>query len=306
MSEYEDSNVYKTLLESTKAIPWQMDWVTKEFTYIGPQIEELLGWSQESWVTAQDWIDRIHPDYQEKIVGYCVSQSDYGVDHEADYPALKADGGFAWVREVVHVIRENGVTTKLVGFMFDISERKKMEDELVHMNKELEKYSFQDGLTGVANRRLFSRTLESEWGRARRNKQPLSLVVIDIDYFKQYNDQYGHLEGDDCLITVSRALDKISSRTADLFARYGGEEFVLLLPETSHDSALEMAEKCRRVVQDLNIAHEASEVADVVTVSVGAHTTVPAEDAQPESLVSQADKMLYEAKKAGRNCVVSS
>lgn len=303
MSDIEDSSVYKTLLESTKAIPWQMDWITKEFTYIGPQIEELLGWSQASWKTAQDWIDRIHPKFRERIVGYCVAQSEHGVDHEADYPALKADGSHAWIREVVHVVREDGVTTKLIGFMFDISERKKMEDELVHVNKELERYSFQDGLTGVANRRLFDRTLESEWGRAQRNHQPLSLVVVDIDYFKQYNDFYGHIQGDDCLIRISQALNEVSSRAADLFARYGGEEFVLLLPETSKEAALEMAEKCRRAVQTLKVPHEAPGIADIVTVSVGVSTVIPAADAEPASLISAADKMLYQAKGNGRNYV---
>lgn len=126
----EDQNAYKTLLESTKAIPWQIDWESKRFTYIGPQIETLLGWSQDSWISAQDWIDRIHPDERESTSTYCISQSIEGVDHEADYRALKADGGYVWVRDVVHVIRNNGATTTLIGFMFDISARKQAEERL--------------------------------------------------------------------------------------------------------------------------------------------------------------------------------
>jgi len=133
-----NDRVYKTLLESTKAIPWQIDWDTKLFSYIGPQIEELLGWEQSSWVSAQDWIDRIHPDERKAVANYCISQSANGVDHEMDYRALKADSSYIWVRDVVHVIRENGVTTKLIGFMFDISPRKEMEIQLLEAKKAAE------------------------------------------------------------------------------------------------------------------------------------------------------------------------
>jgi PAS domain S-box-containing protein len=129
----DSGDVYKTLLESTKAIPWSIDWETKQFEYIGPQIEKLLGWSPESWASAQDWIDRIHPDFREEITNYCITQSESGVDHEADYPAATKDGGYVWIRDVVHVVRENGVTTKLIGFMFDISERKQLEVDWLYV-----------------------------------------------------------------------------------------------------------------------------------------------------------------------------
>jgi len=133
-----NDRVYKTLLESTKAIPWQIDWGTKQFSYVGPQIEQLLGWTQSSWVSAQDWIDRIHADEREAVASYCIAQSENGIDHEADYRALKADGSFVWVRDVVHVIRENGVTTHLIGFIFDISARKETEMQLLQAKKAAE------------------------------------------------------------------------------------------------------------------------------------------------------------------------
>ncbi|MDH5710654.1 MAG: sensor domain-containing diguanylate cyclase [Gammaproteobacteria bacterium] len=294
---------YKTLLESTKAIPWKMDWAAKKFTYIGPQIEYLLGWKQDDWKTAQDWIDRIHPDYREKIANHCINQSEVGTDHEADYPAITADGHYIWVREVVHVIRKNGVTTELVGFIFDISERKKLEEELILKNKQLEAYSFQDGLTGVANRRMFGRSLFTEWGRAQRNLQPVSVALIDIDYFKQYNDSYGHIQGDICLTQIATALNKVSQRSSDLFARYGGEEFVLLLPDTGHAAALEIAERCRNTVLKLKIPHESSSVSDVITVSVGVSTLIPTADTEPAAIIEAADRMLYQAKRKSRNCV---
>lgn len=100
-----DNAVYKTLLESTKAIPWKIDWATMAFAYIGPQIEPLLGWSPESWVSAQDWAMRIHPDDRDHVVNFCVAQSKAGVDHEADYRALTKDNGYVWIRDVVHVVR---------------------------------------------------------------------------------------------------------------------------------------------------------------------------------------------------------
>lgn len=134
-----DSEVYRTLLESTRAIPWKIDWGSARFTYIGPQIEHLLGWSPSSWVSVDDWAARMHPDDRERVVGFCVSQSQAGVDHEADYRALTASGEYVWIRDVVHVVRDgNGRVEALVGFMFDITERKKTEEKLLSLQKELE------------------------------------------------------------------------------------------------------------------------------------------------------------------------
>jgi len=156
VSNDQTSDVYKTLLESTKAIPWKLDWATMTFVYVGPQIEKLLGWSQSSWLTSQDWVDRMHPDDKEWVANYCISKSQAGIDHEADYRALTKDGGYVWIRDVVHVIRKkNGEVESLVGFMFDISERKETEEKLITLQKKLEELSFKDGLTGVANRRMF-------------------------------------------------------------------------------------------------------------------------------------------------------
>jgi len=298
-----DDGKYKTLLESTKAIPWKIDWETKKFTYIGPQIEKLLGWPQQSWLDANDWIERIHIDDRERTANFCISQSIDGTDHEADYRALKADGSFTWIRDVVHVIRKNGVTTELVGFMFDISERKKMEDELLSLNRKLEALSLQDGLTGVANRRLFDQTMKSEWFRAVRDRQPISLIVIDIDHFKQFNDEYGHMAGDDCLVRVATVLNNIPLRATDLFARYGGEEFVLLLPGAKRAAAIEIAEKCRTTIMDQEIPHKGSSTADVVTISIGVNTAMPTTETDLASFFAGADKMLYQAKKCGRNRV---
>ncbi|WP_317930086.1 sensor domain-containing diguanylate cyclase [Halioxenophilus sp. WMMB6] len=305
-SRNDQDNPYKILLESTKAIPWKLNWVTKQFEYIGPQIEKLLGWQQDSWQTAQDWIDRIHPEEREQTANLCISQSEHGIDHEADYRALTADGGYVWVRDVVHVLRSEGVTTALVGFIFDISERKKMEDVLMHLNKQLESLSFHDALTGVANRRLYDQSMEAEWARAQRNQLPVSLIIIDVDHFKQYNDVYGHVAGDQCLIKVAETLKGITRRSSDLLARYGGEEFVLMLPDSDRKSALVLAEKCRHAIEALQIPHAGSASAGVVTISAGVSSQVPSELLSPTKLFDTADKMLYLAKSNGRNRIEST
>ena len=245
----DDPGVYRTLLESTRAIPWRIDWTTMCFTYIGPQIEELLGWSPSSWVSVNDWADRIHQDDRQKTVDFCVAQSQQGVDHEADYRALTRDGGEVWIRDVVHVVRgADGGVDSLVGFMFDITARKQADDKIVQLQRELEVLSYRDSLTGVANRRMFDTLYPVEWAKARATGEPLSLVVIDIDYFKQYNDCYGHMQGDECLRRVAQAMDGCASRTRDLCARLGGEEFVLLLPATDEEAARNVAERCRKLL----------------------------------------------------------
>lgn len=300
-----DSAVYKTLLESTKAIPWKIDWATMTFAYIGPQIETLLGWPQGSWLSANDWAERMHPEDREWVVNFCVAQSQSGLDHEADYRALTRDGRYVWIRDVVHVLRNAaGEVEALVGFMFDISERKQTEQKLLQLQKQLEELSYQDGLTGVANRRMFDNRLQMEWSNAQRNSLPLSLILLDIDYFKQYNDHYGHVRGDDCLKSVGQALSGAAVRPRDLLARYGGEEFVLLLPETDAQAAAQVAERCRQLIRGQNIQHAHSQVAPLLTISLGVGTLVPGPFDQPEAFLERVDSLLYKAKHQGRDQAV--
>ena len=295
--------LYQTLLESVKAIPWKMDWQSQEFVYIGPQIEDLLGWSPESWRSSADWAERMHPDDREKTVSYCVGLSEKGVDHEADYRALKKDGSFSWIRDVVHVIRENNQTIAIVGFMFDISERKRMEEQQNELNQKLELLSLQDGHTGICNRRAFDNALQTEYERARRYKRPLSVIFIDIDYFKNYNDYYGHLQGDDCLKRVTNALKSVVTRATDYLARYGGEEFIILLPETDNQSAVQIAEKCRAAIFEKQIVHVQSEEYQVITISAGVNTVIPDGKSNSANFIRDADQFLYQAKHNGRNRV---
>ena len=298
----ENADVYKTLLESTKAIPWKLDWASMRFAYIGPQIEALLGWPQASWQTVDDWASRMHPEERDYVVQFCVSQSQAGVDHEADYRALTSDGGYVWIRDVVHVVRkDDGEVESLIGFMFDISERKRAEEELLRMHKELELLSLTDGLTGIANRRMFDQRLEAEWDDSRRSGKPLSLVVLDLDSFKQYNDRHGHVAGDECLRRVAGALHDVARRPRDVVARFGGEEFILLLPETNAEAARELAQACMRGIAGLQIPHGDSGVSDFVTVSVGVGTACGRAYAAARDFVETVDRALYAAKSGGRN-----
>lgn len=301
-----NSMVYKTLIESTLAIPWSIDWESKTFSYIGPQIEKLLGWTQDSWVSVQDWVDRMHEEDRDSIFNYCVSQSIAGVDHEADYRALKSNGEYTWIRDVVHVVRKpNGEVESLVGFMFDISARKRQEDRMKAMQRKLEEYSYKDGLTGVANRRLFDDYYSREWLHAIREQKPLSLIIADIDYFKQYNDVNGHVVGDACIQQIAQLLEGCCVRPRDLVARYGGEEFVLVLPETHLESAIQVAENIQRAVKAAALPHKASPVSDALTLSLGIKTIVPNSEKGQMEFLSMADANLYKAKSLGRNRYVA-
>lgn len=301
-----DPAVYKTLLESTKAIPWKIDWASMKFAYIGPQIEELLGWTPESWLTVQDWADRIHVEDRDRVVGFCVAQSKAGVDHEADYRALAPDGSYVWIRDVVHVVRNAaGEVDALVGFMFDISERKRAEEKILRLQRELEALSFVDGLTGIANRRRYDMLVGDEWTLATKTQAPISILLVDVDHFKLFNDRYGHVQGDDALRRVAEALRKVATRPRDIVARYGGEEFVLVLPDTDAAGALAVAERCRQAVIEEGIAHDRSSAAKHVTVSIGVGTTVPREQDALLALVEEVDRCLYGAKRRGRNAVVA-
>jgi len=162
-----------------------------------------------------------------------------------------------------------------------------------------------DGLTEIANRRHFDEALEAEWKRARRAGNPLSLIMIDIDFFKQHNDTYGHAAGDDCLRRVAMMLKKSLKRPADMVARYGGEEFAAILPETGNEQAQVLAESMRTNVEALKIKHSHSTHSGRLTISVGVATLVPTDDSESSDLIKTADSALYKAKEAGRNRVAS-
>ena len=192
---------------------------------------------------------------------------------------------------------ENGFVRKFAAILSDITERKKMEEQLLYL-------STHDGLTTLFNRRIFDEELENEWRRAIRAPAPFSLIILDIDYFKDFNDLYGHQAGDACLKAVAKAVGSSVSRPGDLTARYGGEEFVVLLPRTSAVDAARIAESIRSGVEALGFTHGASKEYGVVTVSIGVGTMAPALGRTSVEVLKLADQALYKAKLEGKNRVV--
>lgn len=177
------------------------------------------------------------------------------------------------------------------------------QERLKEMNQHLQHLVTSDALTGIANRRNFDETIQDEWRRAQRGHYPVSLLMIDIDFFKPYNDYYGHQKGDECLKQVGKILGTHGKRAGDLVARYGGEEFAIISAGTSYKDAIGFAQKICRSVANAKIPHAASPIANIVTASIGVATVIPLVDQQVKDLIADADKNLYQAKANGRNGV---
>lgn len=188
----------------------------------------------------------------------------------------------------------------------NITTRKRAEVRLSKANTKLIKMATIDGLTQIANRRVFDETIQKEWRRLLRDKKPLSLIMSDVDFFKKYNDHYGHRAGDSCLKKVAKAISSCVGRPADLVARYGGEEFAVILSNTERDGATHVAETIRRAVLDVSLPHEASEVNEMVTLSMGVASIIPTRDLEVVDVIENADAALYKSKESGRNRVTTA
>jgi diguanylate cyclase (GGDEF)-like protein/PAS domain S-box-containing protein len=209
----------------------------------------------------------------------------------------KKDGTLVDVALTMSPIKHNGEITGASVIARDISERKKAEKLLLHL-------STIDELTGLANRRAFDAFLDEEWRRALRTRLFISLMMIDVDFFKKYNDNYGHLKGDACLKLVAEVLEDVARRPGDKVARFGGEEFVVVLSMTDKQHAVSIAEKIRMEVEALKILHVKSRINNYVTVSIGVATVLPEQNRPYVELIKSADEALYKAKEKGRNRVV--
>ena len=202
---------------------------------------------------------------------------------------------------VRRLLQSNWVMQELLQQV--VAERQ-LKEQLEQANEQLKRLVNIDGLTQVTNRRYFDEVFQREWRRSAREKIPLSLILIDVDFFKQYNDTYGHLAGDECLKTVVKVMASALKRPADLIARYGGEEFVALLPKTELSGAIQLGETMQKKLASQAIPHIKSPINQRVTLSMGVVSTLPTATGDPNSLLAAADKLLYRAKTEGKNRVI--
>jgi diguanylate cyclase (GGDEF)-like protein/PAS domain S-box-containing protein len=272
--------------------------------YISPSSLQLLGWTpKEIMATGSEAnaSDLIHPE-DRPLVGAGLARHLAGdVDElKLDFRMIRRDGTAVWVETNCRTVRDpaTGRPSDLILTMRDVSHKKAREEELSLLAR-------TDGLTGLANRRAFDETLKREWSRALRSAAPLSLLVIDADHFKIFNDCNGHQVGDDCLRTIAKTLGELFIRPSDLVARYGGEEFAVILPDANQGGALHVAEEARVAIADLRISNRGRDlIARDMTVSIGVATAVAAVGGtmkMPEGLLQAADHALYRAKALGRN-----
>ncbi|OEH93377.1 PAS domain S-box protein [Bacillus solimangrovi] len=257
---------------------------------IGTMSTKLFENLQHIFLEKEEFLSKVRQFYQEKKV--IINEE------------IKLNDGRTFELDYIPIYIEDNYDGHL-WYYRDISERKMNEQQLKETNEILRQLSSLDGLTNIANRRYFDEFLLSVWEQAINRHTPLSLIMFDIDQFKKYNDTYGHQQGDCCLKEIAKALRCTVEEVDKLVARYGGEEFVAVLPNTTSQQALQVAELIRSAIEGLQIAHEASTVTNVVTVSLGVADVIPTENLSPNDLIIRADKALYHSKNTGRNRVTA-
>ena len=270
--------------------------------HVSEKLLSMTGFESADELIGRSMLEFVDPDWHAKAIERIGLMLQGTYTGAGEYRVIRKDGSHAWFEANAEVLRNlDGSPREIFIIERDITERKKTEHDLTELTRSLELLSITDSLTGLANRRHFDVVLETEFGRHVRSGGELSLIMLDIDHFKAFNDTYGHLKGDDCLREVGRVLRECTSRAVDLAARYGGEEFVCILPDTDRNGAVFLAEQIRRGIEALAIPHSKSSVADHVTASLGVVTTNCSMDSSPLSILSQADELLYQAKSSGRN-----
>jgi diguanylate cyclase (GGDEF)-like protein/PAS domain S-box-containing protein len=317
---------------------------TDEFTYLSPRCREIYELEPEAIIQdSQKMWSLVHPDdslaIQSLIAESLHKPESINLEHRIVTPSgrvkwiqviaqaeQQANGDNIWDGVVIDITQrkhteqlladynrtlEKQVRERTIALEQEIWERKRAEDAakaaeiaLRKANLELERLATLDGLTQVANRRRFDEYLSQEWRRMAREQQYLSLILCDVDYFKSYNDHYGHQAGDACLKKVAAAMRNTLKRPADLVARYGGEEFAIILPSTAVQGAIAVAQAIQKAIKILRLPHIQSQISDFITVSFGVSSIIPTHNLRVETLITTADQALYEAKKQGRDRIV--
>jgi diguanylate cyclase (GGDEF)-like protein/PAS domain S-box-containing protein len=299
----EDENNFQVLAENSVDIICRIS-PHRILQYVSPSCFRLLGWTSEE-MTGKIIDDFILAEDLPVLAAAILRHLVPGVPIEtATFRMLKKDGANVWMENHARIIRDpqTGEPAEFIVTMRDISERKQLEEKL-------QRLALTDDMTGLWNRRAFDGALRREWKRTLRESSQVSLLLFDVDRFKEYNDHYGHQVGDDCLRAVAATV-KDAVRATDTAARYGGEEFAVILPNTNSPGAVGVAEKLRKTVEDLKMLHKGNpEGRGWVTISVGVATALARDGGSmrmPESLLQAADNALYKAKNNGRNSIATA
>jgi diguanylate cyclase (GGDEF)-like protein/PAS domain S-box-containing protein len=267
-------------------------------SYVSPSVKEVLGFTPEEMLAVARWVDFVHPD-DRPVAAAALAALRGGTEHmTVVYRACKKDGAEVWLEARIRLLRDTATAAprEMIAVTRDVTARYTSEQELKRL-------AGTDGLTALGNRRTFDETLDKEWRRAMRAEERIALLMLDADYFKPYNDRYGHQAGDDVLRTIAGDITARIRRAGDTATRYGGEEFAVLLPGTDMSGAAMIAEQIRRDIQQRAIPHEDSPLG-IVSISVGVACLLVTMGDDSALLVQQADMALYEAKRTGRNRVV--
>ncbi len=274
------------------------------FKYVSPSSRYLLGYHPEELI-GKNPFDFYHPDDFSAIQQSHSNVRDTSSDDLIVYRFMHKDGNYIWLETTFKRIkRVTSESDEIITASRDITVRMQIEEELLKANDKLQQISVLDGLTDIPNRRGFDQRIEEEWQRALRNVSTISLIMFDVDYFKRYNDMYGHHLGDECLKKIAKTAQSTLNRPTDYMARYGGEEFAVILPDTDHDGATLVAELIRQAVERLSIPHSNSKIMPIVSISAGVATIAPSKETKYLQLIISADEALYRAKQEGRNRVL--
>jgi len=267
---------------------------------------ESLGWNPETLLT-KSGAEMVHPDDQQRAQTIIHELNSGRECAMIECRVQKPDGEYIWVEASLRLVRDPQTCqpTGILNVVRDVSERKEAEKKLQEAYNAVEALAITDALTGLANRRRFDQYLNIEWRRSMRDRQPLSLLMLDADKFKVYNDTYGHQRGDNCLKQIAEACMDVVSRPGDLVARFGGEEFVVVLPNTESAGAMSVANEICESLRSRRLPHSGT-AAGIVTISAGCATMIPRFGKHSNDLIEMADKALYRAKFNGRNQVCNS
>jgi diguanylate cyclase (GGDEF)-like protein/PAS domain S-box-containing protein len=273
-------------------------------TYVSPSIRLVIGWTEEELPPPEEFAILVHPADRSKFAAFLAKVRAEPGSHTLVFRVRRRDGTYGWLEAYLGtVFAATGVPDELVWTIRDVSPRVEHEESLKSEKLHAEELAWIDALTGIGNRRAFDQRLAAEWALARQRRHPLSLLMLDVDNFKSYNDAYGHQSGDECLRQIAQVIADCTRHSGDLAARYGGEEFAVVLRGADMALAEELAELIRAGVRELRLEHRQSPIGQV-TVSIGVSSTSRAEHAAAAALLASADEALYLAKRGGRNRVV--